>query len=166
MSVRKLVTVLLLFFAFCTLSIADNQNCVLGTKYVYIISSNSATLAKKDGASSDDYTLTMHDLKKDVLWLKGRPCVGNCSGKKNLSTILALWNVGKGSFAETPPNALVVYKKFSLFHLFSGKQVHEFVLTNPRYDAEANTLTFDAKALQAGDIAEGKYYNVSVFLGD
>ncbi|MBW1780096.1 MAG: hypothetical protein JRL30_05100 [Deltaproteobacteria bacterium] len=82
-----------------------------------------------------EYTLTLENLKNQVLWYTDRP--GRESGSEALQTYLALWS---GMYGEVSPNAILdVYVRGATSNdgLF-------LVLENPLYDAGADRLTFHA----------------------
>lgn len=146
----------------------DDDDCALGIKYVYVLNAASGTLEKdKDSDDADAYTLTIHNVEKDIDWLKARPF--RRAGTITVADFVRSWDLGKGSFADDPPNALLVSKSFIPLGIFGGAEVYSFVISNPRYDDQEKTLIFDARHIPGTgkkQVKEGIYRNLSVTIAD
>ncbi len=167
MLMRRYLSIIICLFCMLNTSFADDANdCLLAAnKYVYLITSASGTLELQKDAGSGLYTLTLHSVEGQVPWIKGAP--DRLAGKISLDKFIALWDVGRGSFGEDPPDAELVSKSFIPLGIFSGVTAHAFRISNPRYDEKEKTLIFDAKSLDGKDnIKEGVYRSLTLVIAN
>lgn len=183
MLVKKFIAFCFLFIlSFATSYAAEGEceNCAQINSYVYVIDAASGTLEQDKEASTnqDDsaasaaeksvgqYTLTLHRVEPQIDWLKGRPF--RRAGSIQVVDFVKAWDVGNDSFAEVPPNALLVSKSFIPLGVFGGSEVYAFILSNPRYDPSEKTLIFDAQQLPGINkpVKEGIYRNLSMYIAN
>jgi hypothetical protein len=100
---------------------------------LFVASGSGGTLEPQD--AEHQFTLTLGQAHDSVSVFTDRP--ERKAGTESLADFAAAWD--KRGFAETPPNAAVVWGKDSSSRVFE--------LSDPAYDAASDTLTFTAHDL-------------------
>ena len=106
---------------------------------VNLLFAGSASLAPV-GSEGVEYTLTLENVSKQVLWYADRPSRG--SGTEDTQTYVSSWSDGYGEIA---PNAV-------LDGYIAGSTSNDglfLMMGNPSYDSGANRLTFPVTLLDA-----------------
>lgn len=109
------------------------------------------------------HTITLENVSPFVTQFSERPF--RKASQMPIQDLVNLWsNKNSDSFAMNPPNADIAYQ------LGEGKdpQNYAVVLTNPVYDADKKTLTYQIKALEGGAALpdSAKISHVSLFIDD
>jgi len=128
----RFITIILLFAASCASTASKGE-----TSYLFVQNADRAVL--RDGK------LTLQGVGENVVFFSDRPV--RLSGHAPTHALLGGWEEGKGSFAATPPNAVL-----SIYHAKGVVDV-TVVLRNPRRTGK--DVTFDVDVLDGPASARG-----------
>lgn len=112
----------------------------------FVQMSRMATLYPKNNQPGD-YSLVLTFVTPVTTYFSDRP--HRVVGQIDNNAFLNEWATGKNSFASDAPNAVLTGAVRDYFHFRTMKFV--FALSNPSYDANQGTMTYDAHLLPGGN---------------
>lgn len=131
---------------------------------VILIQSAKSAIIEQDKTQPNLYKITLKNVVPFVSFVGDRPNrnVGNIS----LERYLKLWQAeGQNSFRNSPPNAI--------FHVISGQNstpgYFALELSEPKYNAQTNTLEYKAKALMGDKSnipANASFDHITIIIDD
>ena len=122
---------------------------------LFVMTGSSGTIKPISDDSDSTHMLTINDVSKSTVYFSDRPA--RISGHMPTQDLIDIWNVGEDDFQVDPPNVSI--------EIFDGDDVITIVaeLTNPIYDAETDSITFNAIILSEGDLPE-EFGAVALFI--
>lgn len=143
----------------------QNKELASKERYLFVQSAHHAHI-KKNAKEPGTFIITLHNISPYVTCFTERPI--RKVESLPIKQLLGLWEVkDQDSFKNNPPNADI-----SAFEKGDKEAVplnFAVVLTEPKYDSEAKTLTYNIKALEGNQskIPEsGSLDHVTVFIDD
>lgn len=112
----------------------------------FVQMSRLATLYPKSDQTGN-YSLVLSNVTPVTTYFSDRP--HRIVGQVNNSVFLSQWAAGNNSFAKDSPNAVLTGAIRDYLHFKTMKFV--FALSNPIYDANQGTMTYDAHLLPGGN---------------
>lgn len=132
--------------------------------YLFVQSADYGTL-KLINKNTNDYTFTLKGVDGHVVYFTDRP--NRVAGVTSIENFLEAWNnKAKNNFAADAPNASVAGVQI---HWAFEKKPSNYVLTltNPKYNAKNETLTYEAKLLGTTESVNNvTIKNVALFFDD
>lgn len=154
-----------LLMLFATNTVLADQTALPSptNKQVAVLFTQTASSATLDPHQSKQrwYTLTLHDVDPDVLWFSERP--NRLSGNLNINDFIKYWNQKtQQSFTKSHPNAnlIAINDENGVKTKVSGV----FVLTNPVYDAQNKTLTYNIYSIRGTFNKKASLEHVALFV--
>ena len=136
-------------FAFCCL-IASQTGLATNAKNVSMLFVQTAHAGKITQASKNNYRVVLKDVSPYVTYFSDRP--NRITGVMPLQKFLKVWDKGSDSLSIDHPNVGIQ----AILDATEPQQNNQMItsiltLSNPRYDAENKTLTYDAKTLNKNE---------------
>jgi hypothetical protein len=119
---------------------ATGSNNMTGPKFLFIQSAQSGSVSEINATTS---TLQLSDVSDRTILFSDRP--DRIVSSVNTTDFIGNWSSGPDSFAEDPPNAVLILDDVE-------QQRQDFViieLFNPEYYSEANTLSYNIRGVNA-----------------
>ncbi|MCH9633780.1 MAG: hypothetical protein S4CHLAM7_05130 [Chlamydiae bacterium] len=157
MKIRSLITVLAVFFLL-PFAFSENKTKEIQTipsEYVYIQKALSGELIEN---STGSYTLTLKGNQLDVVFFADQPERG--TGQKELDSFFQSW-IEKASNTTKPTTAFLNYSEFKPIK-DRGVTPDVLVLSNPTFNKESDTITFEATPLHDHEVKQGFFERIVV----
>lgn len=131
---KKLPSFLLMLLSVSPLlAAAPNPQKNSGEKWLFAFISSSGSLKHLD--AKDHYLLTLYQIEEGVAFTD-RPT--RDARSISMKDFMKIWTKGVDNFQENPPNAALEMQHSR------EEEIAVFTLTNPDYNENTKTLTFDA----------------------
>src|SRR5918995_2264490 len=113
---------------------------VTGATFLFIQDAESGSVSEVNATTS---TLELSDVSNKTILFSDRP--DRIVGSTNTTDFIGNWSIGTNSFAVDPPNAVLILDD----EVEQRQDLAVIELFNPKYDPEANTLSYDITAENA-----------------